>query len=41
MASKKTITTLRDKSIDELRSRERDLRESLEFAREHSVVTTS
>ena len=29
MASKKTITTLRDKSIDELRSRERDLREQL------------
>jgi large subunit ribosomal protein L29 len=29
MASKKTITTLRDKSIDELRNRERDLREQL------------
>jgi large subunit ribosomal protein L29 len=29
MASKKTVTTLRDKSIDELRSRERDLREQL------------
>lgn len=29
MASRKTITTLRDKSIDELRSRERDLREQL------------
>jgi large subunit ribosomal protein L29 len=29
MASKKTITTLRDKSADELRSRERDLREQL------------
>jgi large subunit ribosomal protein L29 len=29
MASKKTITTLRDKSVDELRSRERDLREQL------------
>ena len=29
MASKKTLNTLRDKSIDELRSRERDLREQL------------
>jgi large subunit ribosomal protein L29 len=29
MASKKTITTLRDKSVDELRARERDLREQL------------
>jgi large subunit ribosomal protein L29 len=29
MASRKTITTLRDKSVDELRSRERDLREQL------------
>ena len=29
MASTKTITTLRDKSVDELRSRERDLREQL------------
>jgi large subunit ribosomal protein L29 len=29
MASKKTITTLRDKNVDELRSRERDLREQL------------
>ena len=29
MASKKTITTLRDKSVDELRSRERDLKEQL------------
>ena len=29
MASKKTITTLRDKSVDELRSREKDLREQL------------
>jgi large subunit ribosomal protein L29 len=29
MASKKTISTLRDKSVDELRSRERDLREQL------------
>jgi large subunit ribosomal protein L29 len=29
MASKKTVTTLRDKSVDELRSRERDLREQL------------
>jgi large subunit ribosomal protein L29 len=29
MASKKTITTLRDKSVDELRNRERDLREQL------------
>ncbi len=29
MASKKTITTLRDKSIDELRSREKDRREQL------------
>ena len=29
MASKKTITTLRDKSVDELRNRERDLQEQL------------
>jgi large subunit ribosomal protein L29 len=29
MASKKTVTGLRDKSIDELRSREKDLREQL------------
>jgi large subunit ribosomal protein L29 len=29
MASKKTVTTLRDKSVDELRARERDLREQL------------
>ncbi|MEO8379617.1 MAG: 50S ribosomal protein L29 [Acidobacteriota bacterium] len=29
MASKKTLTTLKDKSADELRSRERDLREQL------------
>jgi large subunit ribosomal protein L29 len=29
MASRKTITTLRDKSVDELRARERDLREQL------------
>ena len=29
MASKKTLTTLKDKSIDELRNRERDLREQL------------
>jgi large subunit ribosomal protein L29 len=29
MASKKTINTLRDKSVDELRARERDLREQL------------
>ncbi len=29
MASKKTVNTLRDKSVDELRSRERDLREQL------------
>ncbi len=29
MANKKTLNTLRDKSIDELRSRERDLREQL------------
>ena len=29
MASKKTITTLRDKSVDELRNRERDLKEQL------------
>ena len=29
MASKKTLKTLRDKSVDELRSRERDLREQL------------
>jgi large subunit ribosomal protein L29 len=29
MASRKTITTLRDKSVDELQARERDLREQL------------
>ena len=29
MASKKTLTTLKDKSIDELRNRERDLKEQL------------
>ncbi|HEX8619104.1 MAG TPA: 50S ribosomal protein L29 [Thermoanaerobaculia bacterium] len=29
MASKKTVTGLRDKSVDELRSREKDLREQL------------
>ena len=29
MASKRTITTLRDKSAEELRARERDLREQL------------
>ena len=29
MASKKTVKTLRDKSVDELRARERDLREQL------------
>ena len=29
MASKKTIIALRDKSVDELRARERDLREQL------------
>jgi large subunit ribosomal protein L29 len=29
MASKKTLTTLRDKSAEELRARERDLREQL------------
>ena len=29
MASKKTLNTLRDKSIDELRNRERDLKEQL------------
>lgn len=29
MASRKTLNTLRDKSIDELRARERDLREQL------------
>ena len=29
MASRKTLKTLRDKSIDELRSREKDLREQL------------
>jgi large subunit ribosomal protein L29 len=29
MASKKTLNTLRDKSADELRNRERDLREQL------------
>lgn len=29
MASKKTLTTLKDKSVDELRNRERDLKEQL------------
>lgn len=29
MASKKTLNTLRDKSVDELHARERDLREQL------------
>jgi len=29
MASRKTLNTLRDKSIDELRNRERDLRDQL------------
>jgi large subunit ribosomal protein L29 len=29
MASKKTLNTLRDKSVDELRARERDLKEQL------------
>ena len=29
MASRKTLNTLRDKSVDELRARERDLREQL------------
>ena len=29
MASRKTITTLRDKTVEELKSRERDLREQL------------
>ena len=29
MASRKTLTTLRDKSVDELRARERDLKEQL------------
>jgi large subunit ribosomal protein L29 len=29
MASKKTLSTLKDKSIDELRNRERDLKEQL------------
>ena len=29
MASKKTLKTLTDKSVDELRNRERDLREQL------------
>ena len=29
MASRKTLTTLKDKSVDELRNRERDLREQL------------
>jgi large subunit ribosomal protein L29 len=29
MASKKTLTTLKEKSVDELRSRERDLKEQL------------
>ena len=29
MASKKTLTTLKDKSVDELRARERDLKEQL------------
>ena len=29
MASRKTLNTLRDKSVDELRARERDLKEQL------------
>jgi large subunit ribosomal protein L29 len=29
MASKKTLNTLKDKSVDELRNRERDLKEQL------------
>lgn len=29
MASRKTLKTLRDKSVDELRNRERDLKEQL------------
>jgi large subunit ribosomal protein L29 len=29
MASKKTLKTLRDKNVDELRAREKDLREQL------------
>ena len=29
MASRKTLNTLRDKSVDELRNRERDLKEQL------------
>ena len=29
MASRKTLKTLRDKSVDELRNREKDLREQL------------
>jgi large subunit ribosomal protein L29 len=29
MASKKTLKTLRDKNVDDLRSRERDLKEQL------------
>ena len=29
MASRKTLDTLRDKSVDELRNRERDLKEQL------------
>ena len=29
MASKKTLNTLKDKSVDELRARERDLKEQL------------
>ena len=29
MASKKTLTTLKNKSVDELRNRERDLKEQL------------
>jgi large subunit ribosomal protein L29 len=29
MASKKTLNTLREKSVDELRNRERDLRDQL------------
>lgn len=29
MASRKTLSTLRDKSVDELRARERDLREQM------------
>ncbi|HEX8409934.1 MAG TPA: 50S ribosomal protein L29 [Thermoanaerobaculia bacterium] len=29
MASRKTLSTLRDKTVDELRARERDLREQM------------